>query len=92
MNKFLYIITYPFRLIVIGLIYFYKKCISPLLTGNHCRFTPSCSTYTLIAINEWGLVKGCYLGIKRILRCNPFSRGGLDRVPYNLKGDKKWIF
>lgn len=92
MNKFLYIITYPIRLILIGLIYFYKKCISPLLTGNHCRFKPSCSTYALNAIAEWGIIKGVWLAGKRIVRCNPLSKGGLDRVPYNLKGDKKWIF
>ena len=92
MNKFLYIVGYPFRLIANLLIYLYKICISPLLSGNHCRFKPSCSTYMLQAIKEWGVIKGIILGTRRIVRCNPLSKGGLDLVPYNLKGDKKWIF
>ena len=91
MNKILYILFYPLRLICYGLIYIYKLFISPLLPKS-CKFYPTCSTYTLLAIKEWGIVKGIYLGAKRILRCNPFSKGGLDLVPYNIKGDKKWIF
>ena len=92
MSKVLYVITYPIRLVCYGLIYFYKICLSPLL-GPSCKFKPSCSTYMLHAIKEWGVIRGIYIGIKRILRCNPWSKSqGVDMVPYNLKGEHKWIF
>lgn len=58
----------------------YKILISPIL-GNHCRFQPSCSTYTYEAIEKYGLFKGAYLGGKRLLRCHPFHSGGVDPVP-----------
>lgn len=59
---------------------FYQKFISPLL-GNNCRFYPTCSNYMIQAIEVHGVVKGLWLGIKRILRCNPWSAGGYDPVP-----------
>lgn len=55
----------------------YQKYISPIL-GNNCRYYPSCSEYTKQAIQKYGVVKGCFYGIKRIIRCNPFSKGGYD--------------
>lgn len=58
----------------------YQILLSPLL-GQHCRFYPSCSQYTLEAIQEWGLVKGIWLGTKRISRCHPLNEGGIDPVP-----------
>lgn len=58
----------------------YRRFISPCLPRS-CRFEPSCSQYTLEAIFEWGIVCGTVLGAWRILRCNPFSRGGYDPVP-----------
>ena len=66
--------------ILIKCIYFYKKHISPWLEdrGVHCKFEPTCSEYTMQAINKYGALKGSFLGIKRILRCNPFSKGGYD--------------
>ena len=48
---------------------------------NHCRYTPSCSRYTLESIKKYGFFKGWFLGIKRILRCNPFGSYGYDPVP-----------
>ena len=69
--------------IFIAPIKFYKKFISPLL-GNHCRYLPTCSEYMMQAIEIHGVVKGLILGIRRILRCNPWAKGGYDPVP--LKG------
>jgi hypothetical protein len=58
----------------------YKRFLSPLLP-QACRFEPSCSVYMYQAIEKKGLVKGLYLGIRRLLRCHPFSAGGYDPVP-----------
>lgn len=65
---------------LIFLIKCYQKWISPLLqkTGIHCKYYPSCSEYMRQAIEKYGSIKGTFLGIKRILRCNPFSKGGYD--------------
>ncbi|MDD3393535.1 MAG: membrane protein insertion efficiency factor YidD [Anaerotignum sp.] len=62
------------------LIRFYQVGISPLI-GPHCRFTPTCSQYAYIAINRYGIVKGTYLAVRRILKCHPFHEGGYDPVP-----------
>lgn len=59
---------------------FYKIFISPIL-GSNCRFYPTCSTYTYQAIERHGLIKGFFLGLKRVLKCNPFHPGGIDEVP-----------
>ena len=61
-------------------IYFYQKCISPM-TSPSCRFTPTCSQYALEAIEKYGALKGGALALWRVLRCNPFGRGGYDPVP-----------
>ncbi|MGY8790474.1 MAG: membrane protein insertion efficiency factor YidD [Pseudomonadales bacterium] len=58
----------------------YKKLLSPWL-GPHCRFYPSCSSYFLQALSVHGALKGTWLGLARICRCNPLSEGGLDPVP-----------
>ncbi|MCD6270567.1 membrane protein insertion efficiency factor YidD [bacterium] len=63
--------------IVLRGIKFYQKFISPLL-GRHCKFYPSCSEYSFLAIKKYGLVKGFYLSIWRVLRCNPWGKGGVD--------------
>lgn len=65
------------RKIPILLIKFYQKGISPFL-GRRCRFYPTCSEYTKQAIEKYGLFKGAYLGIRRILKCHPFHKGGYD--------------
>ncbi len=62
------------------LIRFYQRRISPLL-GAHCRFMPSCSEYAVMAIEEWGALRGALLAAWRLLRCHPLSRGGLDLPP-----------
>ena len=65
----------------------YQKVLSPAL-GKNCRFIPSCSQYTIDAINEYGVAKGILMGIKRIIRCNPFSKGGYDPVPKKNKEEE----
>ena len=66
--------------LAIGMIRFYQLFISPLL-GPHCRYLPTCSQYMLEAIGRYGVIKGGWLGFKRLLRCNPWSKGGYDPVP-----------
>ena len=68
------------KFILISLIRFYQRFISPL-TPPACRFTPTCSQYTLEAIQKYGALKGTWLGIKRICRCHPWSGSGYDPVP-----------
>ncbi|MBR4110653.1 MAG: membrane protein insertion efficiency factor YidD [Clostridia bacterium] len=63
----------------IFLIKIYQNTLSPFI-GKNCRFTPTCSEYTIEAINEYGVIKGCIMGFKRICRCNPWSKGGYDPV------------
>lgn len=62
------------------LINFYQKNISPYLQfkGIHCKYYPSCSEYMKQAIIKYGCIKGIFLGLIRILKCNPFSKGGVD--------------
>lgn len=69
----------PGRL-VLGLIRFYQRFISPGLPSA-CRFEPTCSVYTYQAIEKYGLLKGGWLGAKRIARCHPLNPGGYDPVP-----------
>jgi len=68
------------KMILIKLIQFYQKFISPLKTTK-CPYIPSCSQYGLEAIQKHGAIKGTVLACWRILRCNPFSKGGYDPVP-----------
>lgn len=67
--------------ILIFLIKFYRKYISPLKMRSTCIYIPTCSQYGLEAITKYGAIKGSFLTIKRILRCNPFAKGGYDPVP-----------
>ena len=62
---------------VVKLIRLYQLCISPCI-GRHCKYYPTCSEYTRQAVDKYGIIKGSLLGIKRILKCNPFSKGGVD--------------
>lgn len=67
--------------ITLGLVRFYQLAISPHFKPR-CRYNPSCSRYTYEAIEKYGAAKGIWLGMKRILRCNPFNRGDYyDPVP-----------
>ncbi|HUW11412.1 MAG TPA: membrane protein insertion efficiency factor YidD [Anaerolineae bacterium] len=68
------------RQLVLALIRFYQRFISPALPPS-CRFTPSCSKYSYEAIERYGLLKGSWLGLRRIVRCHPWNAGGHDPVP-----------
>lgn len=70
------IVNWPFLL----LIRFYQRALSPLLPPS-CIYTPTCSVYTYQAIEKYGILKGGWLGAKRILRCHPWAHGGHDPVP-----------
>ena len=67
-----YIVSIPIR--------FYRLVISPLI-GSNCRYHPTCSSYTLEALEKHGAIKGGRLAIKRILKCHPFGSSGIDNVP-----------
>lgn len=70
--------------ILLLLIKFYQKFLSPIYPGK-CRFYPTCSSYMYEAIQIHGIIKGLYLGIRRILKCHPFNDGGYDPVPKKEK-------
>ena len=66
---------------LIFLIKIYQKYISPLKGVSTCKYTPTCSTYAIEAFEKYGFFKGLFLSCWRIIRCNPFSKGGYDPVP-----------
>ena len=66
--------------LLIGLVNVYKKFISPILPPT-CRYYPTCSTYMIDALKKHGAILGLIMGISRIIRCNPFVKGGVDPVP-----------
>ena len=71
------------KYILIWLIRWYQKI--PGNWHNYCKFRPTCSEYAIGVLNEFGFFKGSYLGIKRIIRCNPKSKGGYDPIPIKEK-------
>lgn len=68
------------KYILVSIINFYRRFISPLKPAS-CRFYPTCSQYTLEAIEKFGVIKGCWFGIKRLLKCHPWHSGGYDPLP-----------
>jgi len=76
MKWLLKILSYPF----IFLIKIYQKIISPII-GPKCRFTPTCSNYTVEALKKHGIFKGSWLAVKRIAKCHPWGGSGYDPVP-----------
>ncbi len=67
--------------VLIGIVKFYRKIISPLKGRSSCIYTPTCSSYAIQALEKYGALKGGYLAVRRILRCHPFHMGGYDPVP-----------
>ena len=80
-------IKYLIRIELLQLIKWYQRWLSPDhswlagLTMHGCRFLPTCSEYNYLAIERYGIMKGLWLGSRRILRCNPLSHGGYDPIP-----------
>ena len=72
------------KTLLICLVKFYQKFISPVCSGC-CRYRPTCSEYMIEALKEHGVIKGTYLGIRRILRCHPWGGSGYDPVPKKNK-------
>lgn len=79
-RRALWLLGWPVRTLAIGLLAGYRRFLSPAL-GVRCRFHPTCSAYALDAVRIHGAVKGLGLSVWRVLRCSPFTEGGIDRVP-----------
>lgn len=79
-NRGIWLLSLPIRA--------YRYFISPLM-GPHCRFHPTCSSYCLQALQQQGVLRGGYLGLKRLLKCHPGNAGGYDPVPESLPCEKK---
>lgn len=90
MKKITNLFYLPVDYICIGLIWGYKIFISPFKPKS-CKFIPSCSLYAILVIKEFHFFKGIGFTIKRILKCNPKSNGGYDFIPFNIKGELRWI-
>lgn len=90
MKKFFKRISAYIKKACIFLIKSYQLTMSPRFSNGSCRYYPTCSQYTLEAIEIHGVIKGCWLGFLRILRCNLLFKGGYDPVPpkKNKEGNK----
>jgi len=78
------------RYLFVFLVRLYQKFISPLKPPT-CRFYPTCSAYSVEAFKKHGAIKGLYLTIRRIIKCNPYNKGGFDYVPDEFRFFKKKI-
>lgn len=76
------------RSLILGIIKLYQLLLSPLL-GANCRFQPSCSNYAIQAIDRFGVVKGGYLSLRRLIKCHPFHEGGFDPVPEKTEDQQR---
>ena len=74
------IVTFP----IIVSIKFYQLFISPII-GQNCRYLPTCSEYTIGCLQQFGLIKGIFLSIKRIFKCHPWGSHGYDPIPNNVE-------
>ena len=90
MFKFYYIITYPLTLVCLALIGIYRKLLTHVKGGRSCNFIPTCSKYAWDSIREFGAIYGGILALKRIVRCRPNHKSGIDMPKLNLLGNYKW--
>jgi len=74
------VVTWPLRMLALGLIWFYRNCITPW-TPQTCRYYPTCSSYAEQAIRSHGPIRGGWLAVRRVGRCHPWAPGGVDHVP-----------
>ena len=72
------------KAVFLAMIRFYRRYLSPRKGKASCRYVPTCSQYAVTAVERYGVWKGGWMALRRILRCNPFSRGGYDPVPEDL--------
>ena len=72
------------KAVFLAMIRFYRRYLSPRKGKASCRYVPTCSSYAVTAVERYGVWKGGWMALRRILRCNPFSRGGYDPVPEDL--------
>jgi putative membrane protein insertion efficiency factor len=72
------------KAVFLAMIRFYRRYLSPRKGKASCRYVPTCSQYAVTAVERYGAWKGGWMALRRILRCNPFSRGGYDPVPEDL--------
>lgn len=72
------------RNLLVRMIRIYQKMVSPSL-GKNCRYSPTCSSYAAEAVSKFGVIRGGWLGMKRIGRCHPLREGGYDPVPENWR-------
>lgn len=80
-RRALWVAGAPVRALLLGSIWLYRVTLSGAFGGGQCRFSPGCSRYAAEAIRTRGAIVGMALAVRRLLRCNPFGRGGLDPVP-----------
>ncbi len=85
-NPFRFVLTLPGRLLI-ALVRVYQRTLSPIM-GGQCKYLPTCSNYFIDAVRSRGALVGGALGLWRILRCNPWSKGGYDPVPKGHGNDK----
>lgn len=85
-GRVLWLVGWPFRMLLLGLVRLYQLSISPWLPAT-CRFSPTCSQYALLAIREYGAARGFVMSVWRILRCNPWGGHGYD--PPRWFGEKR---
>ena len=89
-QKITFVLLFPVYCVVLGLVKIYRYVISPLLPHAY-RFFPTCSEYFCLAVKEYGIIRGMAMGVGRIVRCNPWSKGGFDPVKPNIKGNIRWL-
>ena len=90
MFKVYYYLTYPITLVCLFLLLIYRKILTHAKGSKCCRFIPTCSQYAYDSIKEFGWFFGGILAAKRLIKCNPKNKAGVDYPKLNLLGNYKW--